>query len=344
MVHQVTAPNSNGYPLVSVIVPAHNCGDYLGDALGSLVAQTLSDIEIIVVDDGSSDATLSIAEQFAGSDPRVRVIHNPTPSGRPAFARNMGLRHAAGAYIAFLDADDIALPTRLASAVAAITRSGASLAFADFVRFTRDTGDEGQTRLQQLRFLQRAETYLSPIGSDTYACSPRFVGYMLTDMVAVSVQTVVFARTLLDAQPLWFDESLVGGEDLDLFFRLAETATIVFVDAVHTRMRVRADSLTAARTERCVVDAIAVRRRTLKRLRPILSRDEYNAGRRGVAQSFLDLGYDYWVHGRLKDARAAHRDSWRVRRSAMAVVGYAKALTRRTTLVQLKSGILRADT
>src|SRR6476660_5796434 len=93
-------------PIVSVVVPAYNATRYLGAALDSLRAQTVHDLEIIVIDDGSSDGTGDIARAHASVDPRVRVLTHEKPSGRPAVARNSGFRVARGKYIALLDADD----------------------------------------------------------------------------------------------------------------------------------------------------------------------------------------------------------------------------------------------
>jgi succinoglycan biosynthesis protein ExoO len=84
-------------------------------AIDSLLGQTLEDIEIIVIDDGSDDGTHAIAESRAASDARVKLIRWETPSGGPARARNSGLAIASGEYVALLDADDVARPDRLAT-------------------------------------------------------------------------------------------------------------------------------------------------------------------------------------------------------------------------------------
>ena len=103
-------------PIVSVIIPAYNSGRYLGDAIDSMRAQTMREIEIIVVDDGSSDDTLAVARARAELDPRVRVIARATPSGRPSVPRNEAMRAARGRYISLLDADDVSTENRLESA------------------------------------------------------------------------------------------------------------------------------------------------------------------------------------------------------------------------------------
>lgn len=97
-------------PIASVIVPVFNRQAVIGDAVVSLARQTLEDIEIIVVDDGSADASAEVAERAGGK--RVRVIRHTNNRGIPA-ARNTGLVAARGKYIAWLDSDDLARPTRL---------------------------------------------------------------------------------------------------------------------------------------------------------------------------------------------------------------------------------------
>ena len=98
---------------VSVVVPIYNASDYLRPALDSVLQQTLSDIEIICVDDGSTDSSLDIIKEYLERDSRIRII-TETNAG-PAHARNNGMRRARGEYIAFLDADDFLEPTFLES-------------------------------------------------------------------------------------------------------------------------------------------------------------------------------------------------------------------------------------
>jgi glycosyltransferase involved in cell wall biosynthesis len=95
--------------VVSCIVPVHNGAAFIGEAIESILAQTGPDLDVIVVDDGSTDNSAEIAEGFAG----VRVHRRP--QGGVASARNDGLALARGDYIAFLDADDLWLPGKLAA-------------------------------------------------------------------------------------------------------------------------------------------------------------------------------------------------------------------------------------
>ncbi len=100
----------NSEPRVSVVMAAYNAEKYLSQAVDSILAQTLADFELIVVDDASTDGTRAILEGY--SDPRIRALYNPSNLGQ-SVTRNKALAAAHGKYIAILDADDIAVSTRL---------------------------------------------------------------------------------------------------------------------------------------------------------------------------------------------------------------------------------------
>jgi glycosyltransferase involved in cell wall biosynthesis len=97
---------------ISVLLPVYNVEPYVAEALASIQSQTFSDIEIVVVDDGSTDGTLRIVEQLASADPRITVVRRPRNQGLSA-ALNFGLMYCHAPFIARMDGDDIALPTRL---------------------------------------------------------------------------------------------------------------------------------------------------------------------------------------------------------------------------------------
>ena len=90
-------------PKVSIIIPVYNVEDYLDEAMQSLLTQSFSDFEIIAVNDGSTDGSLSILERYASKDKRITVI-SQSNQGQSA-ARNVALRHSSGNYIYFMDSD-----------------------------------------------------------------------------------------------------------------------------------------------------------------------------------------------------------------------------------------------
>ena len=95
-------------PLVSFIIPVYNSESYLCQCLDSVLAQTEQDIEILVVDDGSTDGGPALIDRYAASDPRISVFHKSNAG--PSSARNYGLDRARGKWVSFLDADDYLLP------------------------------------------------------------------------------------------------------------------------------------------------------------------------------------------------------------------------------------------
>ena len=96
--------------LVSVIMPAYNAGEYIAESIESVINQTYKNWELIIIDDGSTDNTAAIINQF-NSEPRIRYIYQE--NGRQGKARNLGIRNSLGKYIAFLDADDKWTPNKL---------------------------------------------------------------------------------------------------------------------------------------------------------------------------------------------------------------------------------------
>ena len=113
-------------PRLSVVVPAYQVEEYLADCLASILEQSYGALEVVVVDDGSSDATGTIADRIAAEDPRVTVIHQAN-AGLGA-ARNNGARAATGEYLAFADSDDLVVPGAYAAMVGSLESSGADVA------------------------------------------------------------------------------------------------------------------------------------------------------------------------------------------------------------------------
>lgn len=98
------APSREWNPCISIIVPVYNAEQFIADTLDSISAQSLKNIEILCVDDGSDDSSAEIIQRKAAEDCRIRYIHQN--NGGAGSARNTGIRASTGKYIAFMDADD----------------------------------------------------------------------------------------------------------------------------------------------------------------------------------------------------------------------------------------------
>lgn len=123
-------------PSVSVVIAAYDVADYLPEALASVLAQDGVDLEVVVVDDGSTDATGQIADDVASRDPRVVVVHQP--NGGLGAARNTGIARASGDLLAFCDADDVVPPAAYAAMARSLQASGSDVAVGRIHRLLPD--------------------------------------------------------------------------------------------------------------------------------------------------------------------------------------------------------------
>lgn len=123
-------------PAISVIIPVYNAEKYLARCLDSVARQTFADFEALCVDDGSTDASANILDKYARIDSRFKVFHQP--NGGPGSARNLGLEHAAGEWLAFADADDVLHPKMYEILAGAAETTGADLAYCQYKEFDAD--------------------------------------------------------------------------------------------------------------------------------------------------------------------------------------------------------------
>ena len=121
--------------LISVIVPVYNVEPYLRKCVDSILAQSYSNLEVILVDDGSPDGCGAICDEYAAKDARVRVIHKP--NGGISDARNAGLDIMTGDYVTFVDSDDWIDEQHLSS-LYALVKGGADIAVSDVRRILTD--------------------------------------------------------------------------------------------------------------------------------------------------------------------------------------------------------------
>lgn len=122
-------------PVVSVVMPAYNAHQHIGEAIESVLTQTFDDWELIVVDDCSNDATSNIVSGYL--DRRIHYVRNECNLGA-AGSRNRALDLARGQYVAFLDSDDVWLPEKLAVQIAFMESTGTTVSYGDYMRIGED--------------------------------------------------------------------------------------------------------------------------------------------------------------------------------------------------------------
>lgn len=207
--------------MFSVVIPLYNKGPYIGCTLQSVLAQDLRDLEVVVVDDGSSDHGPQIVAQC--TDPRLRLLHQPNAG--VAAARNRGIEAACGQWVCFLDADDWLDPGYLSALQRAHQHHPqADVLAADFVRVPHAPGPwpPGWTR---------------PAAEGPVELITRLARHWMSNPSLSSSSVAVRRSRLLALQPCFpVGESM--GEDLDLWFRLAEQTPIALVHEPRVAYRV----------------------------------------------------------------------------------------------------------
>lgn len=211
-------------PLVSVVMPAYNAEAYLREAVESALGQTYENLEVVIVNDGSTDSTPELARSFG---PRVRVFDQE--NGGIANARNTAIRHARGSIIALLDADDVWMPTRIERCVD-LLQSDPALGFVTTDAFLLINDEQTDRRYygayQRFPF-PPADAQLTEIARRNFM----FV-------------SVVFDRRLLDITDRMFDQTMRAAEDFELWTRfLLAGARAGLVPEPLAWYRVRSDSV-----------------------------------------------------------------------------------------------------
>jgi glycosyltransferase involved in cell wall biosynthesis len=192
-------------PRVSVIVPVYNCERFVREALDSVLAQGVPDLEIVVVDDGSTDATLQVVEQFGSV---VRVLRQRNLG--PAAARNRAVRASRGRYLAFLDGDDVWLPGKLQAQLDYLESDDAfAIVFTRFTYWRPDAAGGYPPAAQVAR--------------EGHGARPEqpWSGWLYPQILLrtpIHIITTLIRREVYDAVG-GFDESLRGGSDYDFWLK-----------------------------------------------------------------------------------------------------------------------------
>ncbi|TMG84662.1 MAG: glycosyltransferase, partial [Betaproteobacteria bacterium] len=183
------APASGPGPMVSVVMPAYNHEQYVVAALDSVVGQSHAELEIIVVDDGSRDATGALLDDYAAScrTHALTVVHQPNAGAHEAI--NHGLSLARGEVVALMNSDDLYAPDRLEHMLAEMDRRAAAFAFSR-TRFINDEGSDIEANDPYVKQLRRA------IAEAANAPDPLYV--LVYNNIAISTGNFVFRRALLE--------------------------------------------------------------------------------------------------------------------------------------------------
>lgn len=279
--------------LVSIVMPAYNRAQTIHQSLDSCLAQTHEHLEIVVVNDGSRDATADVVRDYAQRDERVRLISQPNAG--PAIARNNGIQACRGDYIQFCDSDDILLPTKIARSLATLEEARARdervvLAYCPM----RHVAEDGQTLLDMpdMPLLKHDNTFCEVLRSNG---SP----IQTSTILALKEALLMVGAYRMDAEHC--------AEDWDLLLRLACHYEFVAHDEalVHYRHTSSALSTHALKMARGRLQTFAYARDYAPR-RACMADDEYD---RLLAGRYHVLAMVCWRRGDSTGARRAFQQA-----------------------------------
>ncbi len=267
--------------LVSVVMPAYNCEEFIGEAIDSVLRQTYNHYEIIIINDGSTDGT---EETILRLDSALITLINQ-PNKGVASARNTGIQQARGEFIAFLDSDDIWQNDTLTLQYEHLEKDqDIGLVYGDMELFD-STGI-------------LSENWLVEAGW------PRPEGFIFKDLLfkcLFQTSTVMVRREVLDDVGL-FDDSLLLGEDYDLWLRIAAKYKIGYIPKVITKYRRNAQSLTSSNTSPIPLE-ITVAEKALEREPEQAAKISRQIIRKGFSTRYFEEGYSAFVDGKYDIAK-----------------------------------------
>jgi hypothetical protein len=286
-------------PLVSVVIPCRDQGHYLAEAIGSVLAQSYPELELIVVDDGSDDNTFEVASRFPG----VRCLRQPNRG--VAAARNAGLADSRGAYAVFLDADDRLLPEALEVGMRALLATpGAAFA----AGMPRDIGRDGEIIRDAVQPLITRDHYLN----------------LLKDCFIWSGSSVVYRREALEAAG-GFSERLEAADDYEIYLKLARSHSILCHGTVVTEYR-RHGSNTTRNPALILTSQLQVLNGQRRHLRDQRERAARRTGirntRSGQGEALVERVVDAWRRGEWRLALSGIRTL--ARRDPLAPLRYRR--------------------
>ena len=310
-------------PRVSVIVPAYNCERYLEQALQSIQAQTLSDIEVLVVDDGSTDSTFALAQDIASTDDRFRVMTQPN-SGGPAVPRNRAIAASSGGYVAFLDPDDYWYPSKLQRQADVLgAHATVDLVFGDADLVNADGVSLGTTYLGRVGYAAKVAPHVAPHEANVYLGASTFLAFSAVRVMGAQTSGVMTRRAALDAQTQHFATDLAVGEDVDLYFRLMQRGGAAFIDEPLHAYRQHGASLMKD-SMRVLTGQVAAHSRNFHRVAEDLKPGDREAYARRVADQYFSLAYHTWRNGDSRGARAAYRSAFHWHSTPRTMAAYMK--------------------
>lgn len=224
----------NNKILISVVLPVYNAENYLPDAIESILNQTYSNLELIIINDGSTDESLNIMKQWYEKDQRIKIISRENKG--LIYSLNEGINIAKGEFIARMDADDISLPTRLEKQLAYLTQNQLDICGCHYFEIN-ECGE-----LSGLRLVPKNQDMIT---------------ICLASAVPFAHPSVLIRKSFLEINRLYYGEGVAKyAEDLDLWIRMySNKASFGNVNEILFKYRIVKNSLSRTKRNKIICDS-----------------------------------------------------------------------------------------
>lgn len=232
---------NNSNTKISIIVPVYNVEEYLHDCINSLISQTLKDIEIICIDDQSTDSSGEILEYFAKKDNRIKIIKNTKNLGLGG-SRNVGINNASGEYIQFLDSDDWLDKTCLETLYNKVKENNADIIMFKLINFDQDTGNFFKTNYYSMDYMEQFydKVFNHEIISDYIFRLPN------------SACNKLYKLKFIKDNNFLFPEGLIHEDNPFYFKNIFKAEKIMITDNYFYNRRIRSNSITTTMNNRLI--------------------------------------------------------------------------------------------
>jgi glycosyltransferase involved in cell wall biosynthesis len=295
-------------PKISVIMPTYNGQLFIEQAINSVLCQSMSDLELIVVDDGSTDNTSAILEKISKIDPRLRIISRSLPSGGPTIPKNQALSVINSEYVCFLDHDDYYHQDKLKFMCDGMdTHPQWVAAFHDVQLVDVDQKKFQGTYLSNANFLDIASNYLNPIQDSWFECRPDFYNFMSLYYAAMHTDSVIIAPQRLLADPVSFRKCFRGSDDTDLWLRIGFQGTVGYLNTALAFYRQHENNLSTDKIK-MTENAIELHQVNYMQAKHVLDTSQLAAYRKKILSYQLDLAYFLYTKKEFSKARSVYSE------------------------------------
>jgi len=322
-------------PLVSVIVPTYNASQYIVETIESIFNQNYSPIEVIIVDDGSTDDTKILLKPLIATN--QIIYYRIENSGGPSTPRNVGINKANGECIFIFDADDIMMPNKIKETVNAYTETknmNVGLYFTDFIRINKQSEKISDS------FLAKYKTFHRLISNTEYEYGRVYNAQIIHKAIIqdnfIGTSSVMLTKDVKDAG-IRFDEEMKNADDLDMWLKISRSYNLMYVDMEGHGYRIHNDGVfSRSSSNKYMNRALAIERQlnytkdkeTILIIKNKIAKNYYSAGYFHQEKKEFRVARQFYWKGLLKTLNSDNK--WLLIRGI--IITYIKSMGRKTGL------------